>query len=249
LDALYSNAKSKDVHVLLSGQGADELFGGYNYYQDDNLNWISKKLDRIQKIGGWKNVPSDLKDLRKSNLLLETIRLKHPKSEQLNIPQDYKSRRRYDIFGGQLSTMLWYEDRIAMHHSIEVRYPFLQPDLLSLTSALTLNELHLGNESKGLLKAALKDKLPPHLVSSSPKRGLPANEKYLIQRFPNIFNEGISFFGKYTNCNMELHLQRLSLPNSLGRRESQVLFRIACSGIWMQQYPSNIRIEPFREKA
>lgn len=235
LDALFSKANTCGIRVLLSGQGADELFGGYNYYESKQNNWISKKLNRIEKLGGWKNIIPESRDRQKAKFLISHIRKKHARIIVKEGPKDFIERREFDLFDGPLASMLWYEDRIAMHHSIEVRYPFLQLELIELTCSLTLKELQLGNESKGLLKASLGEDLPRHLLGKQPKRGLPANEQRLLLKFKDVFQEGIRAFGEETESDITAHITRLNHAKRIGRREAQVFFRIACAGLWLTQ--------------
>lgn len=234
LDSLFSKAKELNVPVLLSGQGADEMFAGYNYYQNDKDPWILKKLNRIKRVGGWGQLPTTLLDLKNTERLKSYLLKQHQNTPSDNPPFSYKARREFDLFNGPIATMLWYEDRLAMHHSIEVRYPFLALELLTYTASLSFDELREGNQSKGLLKAAMGNDLPSHLREPKPKRGLPSNERQLIVDFSEVFQEGIHAFAKITNTQTKHFEKRLHSPSLLGPRESKFLFRLACAGLWLK---------------
>ena len=66
--------------------------------------------------------------------------------------------------------MLAKVDRTSMAHSLEVRAPFLDPTLVELALSLP-SRLHFGLFSgKRLLRRALRDLVPPHVLRA-PKRG------------------------------------------------------------------------------
>ena len=79
-----------------------------------------------------------------------------------------------------VSTLLRDTDQMAMAHGLEVRVPFLDPDLVSLVFALPGALKFDARTPKALLVRALADKLPPEVVDR-PKRGFELPFQHWLQ--------------------------------------------------------------------
>ena len=79
-----------------------------------------------------------------------------------------------------VSTLLRDTDQMAMAHGLEVRVPFLDPDLVSLVFALPGTLKVDAHTPKPLLVRALADKLPPEVVAR-PKRGFELPFQHWLQ--------------------------------------------------------------------
>ena len=69
-----------------------------------------------------------------------------------------------------LDDLLVKADRMSMAHGLEVRSPFLDPELLSFVARLPPRHKLRGLRLKRILKEAVKDLMPPNIVDR-PKRG------------------------------------------------------------------------------
>lgn len=138
---LYELA-SKYVKVLFDGAGGDELFGGYTWRYDMSKNYF------------------DIID-----------RTKAPHTEEIraifnsNFNDTIENRFRFDA-EHFLPAVLNAVDKLSMAHTIEVRLPFLDNDLVDFCLTLP-NEF---KENKKILKDAFIDLLHPKILSQ-PKMG------------------------------------------------------------------------------
>ena len=201
-----SKEARKHVKVVLSGEGADELFGGYNIYKEyfsikPLLNMPNKLNDTVNKIA---NIMPEVRG--KSYLIRSTTPLRDryignakifenkELKEVLNNYSDnfiYQNstksiydeaeKRGYDY----VTTMQYIDmntwlpgdillkgDRMSMGASIELRVPFLDKEVLELSSKLSLDQKVTKNQSKVLLREAFKDIVPKHVVEKK-KLGFP----------------------------------------------------------------------------
>lgn len=145
---------SKFVKVVLSGAGGDEIFAGYpwRYYRavvnSDFDNYIDKYYDFWQRLVPnpilkkllspiWSNV-SDIKtrDIFKNVFT-------HPVSN-LTRPEDYINYSLYLEAKTFMHGLLVIEDKLSMAHSMEMRVPFLDNDLVDFAMRLP-TRLKLGN--------------------------------------------------------------------------------------------------------
>lgn len=136
---LYELA-SKFVKVLFDGAGADELFGGYDWRYEGNYT------DKLSRTGHWNQICQELMD---SELGADTI------------------YDRYKIDGKWfLSGVLEVVDKLSMAHSIEVRLPFLDNELVDFACSLPASY----KKNKQILKDAFGNQINS-LVLKSPKKG------------------------------------------------------------------------------
>lgn len=156
---VFQKAKESGIKVMLDGQGADEMLGGYpvytaarfaslvkqNKYQQalQFLMTVSKFPDRRNTFfrAGMYLLPPELQkiarkfigeDLLPSWLSIEWFNQKnvHMQSSRKQYPKNVLQGDLYDTLTKlHLPSLLRYEDLNSMHHSIESRVPFLTPNM------------------------------------------------------------------------------------------------------------------------
>lgn len=184
--------------VMLSGDGGDEIFGGYEWYAQwmehygESGQGLSALRGAVQKIRGWAGrnaLPSDPVEgyahliggfSSREITSLFAPGFKMPKASDA-YAESWKAVREQSLTGfDQLQLMdinlflpdvcLMKMDRASMHHSLEVRVPMLDRDLAELVGSIDRRVRNPNNELKGLLKRIARDKLP-EVVLNKKKQG------------------------------------------------------------------------------
>lgn len=203
---VYELAKQHNVKVILDGQGADETLGGYSKYSHWYLQELYTsnsslfKKEALQfgnttfnfknklaaKFPSWAAIQLEKKANRKQK---ESFFNNDFVSENFNRQSVYKPVVKtlndilyFDVFGGRLEELLRNADRNAMAHSIEVRLPFLNHELVQLLFSLPSTfKLHDGY-TKFLLRQAMDDMLPKQITWQKQKIGFePPQQKWMQQ--------------------------------------------------------------------
>lgn len=167
---LAENAK-RDVTVLLSGEGADELLGGYQRFYHaavrhrllpllpviQLLPWAPRKLRRLRDLWGDRDAidsfifgpaqvsPALARSLRPSIQYGEMLAARREIfSEELRTSRDFLAA----CIGYELRThlvqLLVRQDKMTMAHSVENRVPFLDHEFVELARSLPSSHLVRG---------------------------------------------------------------------------------------------------------
>ncbi len=161
---IFSEAENDGVKVLLDGQGMDEQWAGYDYYnQKENTE------KTIQGVG--KNSPF------RPEALQEDFRAA---AKRPVYPEPFDNRLQNlqfrDLFFTKIPRALRFNDRISMISSTELREPFLDYRLVEFAfSQPEIYKIKAGVQ-KFLLRQILKDLVPANL-SNTPKRALQTSQR------------------------------------------------------------------------
>lgn len=181
LDVIFNAAhylQQNGFKVILSGNGADEVFGGYGY----NLNLLKwKKLRRysfmasllpngdpkfrrlkyylslknigqyfLSTTGGLRD--RDIASLIKQTNLNQIQALTKPFIAKEHFTSDYEGLFYYDLKYSVGAHHVYHDDMCAMRYSVEMRYPFLDHELIEMVAALPLSLRYNGKINKPLLR-------------------------------------------------------------------------------------------------
>lgn len=163
---LFCREVKKDYTVCLSGECADEIFGGYPWYHreeilfEDCFPW-SRTTDvrrRILKDGILPHGEEYMQNAYKSTVALTSY---------LD-GESPKERRMREMFVLNLNwfmqTLLARKDAMSMESSLEVRVPFCDYRLVEYAYNMPWSIKSLGGREKGILRKAFENDLPYDIV-------------------------------------------------------------------------------------
>lgn len=179
---LFSHEIKKNATVALSGECADEVFGGYPWFtrkeslEASTFPWSLKVKERINTLS------PDLIDMvkpeeyisrRYHEALAEVPRLPGESSQEARIREIfYLSLTRW------MPTLLDRKDRMSMSTGLEIRVPFCDHRLVEYVWNIPWKMKNYNNMSKGILRKALTGILPEEVLrrrkSPYPKTHNPA---------------------------------------------------------------------------
>ncbi|NDK89650.1 asparagine synthase (glutamine-hydrolyzing) [Gordonia desulfuricans] len=187
----------KHVKVVLSGEGADELFGGYTIYKEplslsafDKMPAIMRRLagkvsDRIPEGTRGKSL------LHRGSLTLEERYYGNARSfddaRLQAVLRDYRPEwthtdvtapiyamsegwdpvarmQHLDLFTWLRGDILVKADKTTMANSLELRVPFLDPEVFAVAERLPYEEKIAHGTTKYALRKALEQIVPPHVL-------------------------------------------------------------------------------------
>lgn len=162
----FSKKISSKYKVILSGECADEIFGGYPWFYNNDLTkinnfpWINH-LDIRNDLLNYK-IKKKLNLIKYTKKKLEKTMREVPK-EKDDKEQVYKNMFYLNMIWF-IPTLLERKDRMTMRTSLEARVPFADHKLIEYLWNVPWTYKYYNEQEKGLLRAAFKDLLPKEIL-------------------------------------------------------------------------------------
>jgi asparagine synthase (glutamine-hydrolysing) len=213
---LSKAVRDKELKVILSGEGADEFFGGYVGYRFDKMrmqrlikNTVStEEFDLRTRIWGdgeffYESNFVESGQLRK-NIYADALRSDFDRINCLNHHvidpekirgRDILNKRSYIDYKLRLVDHLISDhgDRMAMANSVEVRYPFLDKNFVEFSTTVP-SDLKLNEFTEKYILRRLAEKTVPKEILNREKFGFVApGSPYLLQRKIEYINDILSY--------------------------------------------------------
>lgn len=277
-----SQEARKHVKVVLSGEGADELFGGYNIYKEyfsikpvtylpsvitKNINKFAKSLPDIRGKNYLLRATTPLRDRYIGNAKIfdnnevEKLMLKYDEnntySKLLSSLYDECERNGYDYVTTmqKIDISTWLEgdillkaDKMSMAHSIELRVPFLDKEVLKIAEGLKLDQKVSRSNTKVLLREAFKDIVPPHMVEKK-KLGFPTPIRVWLKSDLGKYVRSVIEEAKVGNLINKNYALELLDEHIEGKRDnSRKVWTIFAFCLWYQIFIEGVSIETLEDK-
>lgn len=168
---LFCREIKKDFKVALSGEAADEIFGGYPWFRENNVTeegfpWIRSLPERMRLFS-----PDLVHRLQPAEYLHDKF---FHTLQETPLPPDEEKEKEENKRHRQLSylnikwfmaTLLERKDRMSMANGLEVRVPFCDHRLVEYAYNIPWKLKNWGEQEKGILRRALKEVVPRRIVN------------------------------------------------------------------------------------
>ena len=248
---LFCREVKKDFTVALSGECADELFGGYPWYHN--------KAILFEECFPWSRSQDIRRSILKDGILphgeeyvheryLNTVR--QTDSLPTDTPFQKRMREMFTLnFNWFMQTLLDRKDRCSMYNGLEVRVPFCDHRIVSYAYNMPWELKALNNREKGIVREAFSDLLPESIVwrkkSPYPKTHNPLYFKLACDGAIKVINDKNSPLNYFLN--QEGVWDIIRNPEGISSpwygqlmKAPQILAYIAQIDYWMKKYKVQI---------
>ena len=285
-----SKEASKEVKVVLSGEGGDEIFGGYTrYFWDkmgrlyENLPEVVRKtlsaviqmvpdsgemtttnltrrikkffrtgsLDQLNRYLSWFALfsPDEADALLASSLTdkIDKSNLEKTFATYFNAYGDdsYLKRIQYiDMRTMLLDNLLLKADKLSMAHSLEVRVPLLDINLVDFAINMEPSMKVRNGQTKYILRKFLKGKLPDQIFDRR-KQGfeMPIG-KWLRERDWESSKKKILKLSDYFSILKRDKLEEILNEHEKGKVDiGRKIYSLLVLSIWFEKYANFLKIE------
>lgn len=258
------------VTVVLSGEGADEIFGGYPWYQN------SPEIDAYEKIpfGARKAISSIAKKMPQNKLTRflvngglsvedkfigeakvfsdeDALKVLKPKYQvgpsvrsitqkvydTVKDADDLTKMQTIDLNLWLPGDILLKADKMSMAHSLELRVPFLDKEVMAFASQLPSNQRVNRTNTKVALRMAAMDSLP-EAWANRPKLGFPVPIKYWMKEEKTYSRIKETFMSEEASefFDQELLLSYLDSHFKGERNRARYIWTVYVFLIWYRQF-------------
>ena len=192
---LFCKEIQKHCTVALSGECADEIFGGYPWYRDKDIRAING-FPWAQSTGYRKSfLKDDIKIPNAENYVYSRYKDTLINTSKISGLSPLESRMKemmklnLDWF---MQTLLDRKDRMSMYNALEVRVPFCDYRIAEYLYSVPWEYKDYKSYEKGLLREAMHDILPDKVLwrkkSPYPKTHNPEYLKLVSDMLSDIIN-------------------------------------------------------------
>lgn len=204
---LFCREIKKNATVAISGEAADEVFGGYPWFhredalQANTFPWSLKLKERLSILSpdtlDWLR-PEEYVQQRYEEAIAEVPHLEGETKQQKRMREmSYLNITRF------MPTLLDRKDRMSMRVGLEVRVPFCDHRLIEYVWNIPWEMKTAGNREKGILRKAMKGILPDDVLkrkkSPYPKTHHPHYASSVKQWMGSILEDSSSPILPYIN--------------------------------------------------
>lgn len=265
-----SELARKDVTVVLSGEGADEMFGGYETYAlspmdlkyrriPSFIRYLAGKIAyQLPRFHGRKfliknGLPVEEYYVGSANIFTEKEKKKVLKKEYLNSyhfkditkpyfdevkDQDELTKMQYlDMHLWLTEDILLKADKMTMAHSLELRVPFLDKEVMKVAREIPSQYKIKDNTTKYVFRKCAYDKLPEEWAKR-PKWGFPVPFHFWIreEKYYNLVKK--EFEQDYVSLffNQKELLKLLEDHFTKGKENGRKIYTIYSFLLWYKVY-------------
>lgn len=247
--------------VVMNGLGADEVFGGYNHYLDYKKWEQRKKLfflqalvpgvnDYLRKVKNYFDLDTVFKYFINARMGMRPFEIKQLtdkpflRADALLPDADIRTRNTpeslyyYDLAYYIGAHHVYRDDMSAMRYSLEVRYPYLDHELIEWVANLPMHIRFDGVTTKPLLRKVAERYITKENMNM-PKKGfnLPLNEWMqnadVIQQYARMQLDRLKQRGIFDNVTIEKWWQRRNEGVYFSK-----LWQLVTTEVWLNEYVS-----------
>jgi len=235
----------ENVKVVLDGQGADELLGGYLAYQGSYIRGLVRRYHWAtalrEILGSLRNHRGFFRDAASQ------LRVRKQRRQLLKITSG--PVHRYDgtldeVLGRELAAtnlpaLLHYEDRNSMAFSIESRVPYLDVRLVEYIAALPLSQKIRKGVTKFSLRKAIKGIVPESIRCRMDKMGFVTPEEVWMKEDLRPFILKLlssEEFATRSYWNADAVIQNYFAFLEGRSAYSPEIWRIVCAEMWLEKF-------------